>query len=98
MNSKKVVYFSLPKLLSKLRLNKIDGAFIKELERIENKHLLYLDHWRLASLDTDEKLPLLQIIAVRQGRHSTIITFQLTLNAWHPYINVATIADAILIR
>jgi DNA replication protein DnaC len=41
--NKKVVYFSLPKLLGKIKTDKIDGAFRKEIERLESKHLLILD-------------------------------------------------------
>ena len=44
---KKVAYFSLPKLLNKLKTDKIDGAFRKEMQRIESKHLLILDDWGL---------------------------------------------------
>lgn len=95
---KKVAYFSLPKLLSKLRSDKIDGAFRKEVDRIENKNLLILDDWGLAPLDTASRLALLQIIEDRHNRHSTIITSQLPVNTWHQYINDSTIADAILDR
>ena len=98
MNGKKVLYFSLPKLLSKLRSDKIDGAFRKELERIENKQLLILDDWGLTPLDTAARLALLQIIEDRHNRYSTIITSQLPIKAWHQYINEDTIADAILDR
>lgn len=98
MNGKKVLYFSLPKLLSKLRSDKIDGAFRKELERIENKQLLILDDWGLTPLDTAARLALLQIIEDRHNRYSTIITSQLPIKAWHQCINEDTIADAILDR
>lgn len=98
MNGKKVAYFSLPKLLSKLKSDKIDGAFRKELERIENKQLLILDDWGLTPLDTASRLALLQIIEDRHNRYSTIITSQLPVSTWHQYINEDTIADAILDR
>lgn len=95
---KKVLYFSLPKLLSKIKSDKLDGAFRKEMERIENKHLLILDDWGLVPLDTAARLALLQIIEDRHSRYSTIITSQLPVAAWHQYINEDTIADAILDR
>jgi DNA replication protein DnaC len=98
MKGKKVVYFSLPKLLSKMSSNKIDGQFTKELERIENKHLLILDDWGLAPLDLQARLALLQIIEDRHNKHATIITSQLPVADWHAYINDGTIADAILDR
>lgn len=95
---KKVAYFSLPKLLSKLKSDKIDGAFRKEIERIETKQLLILDDWGLSPLDSQAKLALLQIIEDRHNRYATIITSQLPVAAWHQYIDDSTIADAILDR
>jgi DNA replication protein DnaC len=98
IKGKKVAYFSLPKLLSKLKSDKLDGSFRKEMERIENKHLLILDDWGLTPLDTAARLALLQIIEDRHSRYSTIITSQLPVSAWHQYINENTMADAILDR
>ena len=95
---KRVVYFSLPKLLSKLKSDKLDGSFRKEMDRIENKNLLILDDWGLTPLDTAARLALLQIIEDRHSRYSTIITSQLPISAWHQYINENTVADAILDR
>jgi DNA replication protein DnaC len=93
-----VAYFSLPKLLSKLKSDKLDGSFRKEMDRIENKNLLILDDWGLTPLDTAARLALLQIIEDRHSRYSTIITSQLPISAWHQYINENTVADAILDR
>jgi DNA replication protein DnaC len=95
---KKVIYFSLPKLLGKLKSDKFDGAFRKEIDRIENKHLLILDDWGLTPLDTHARIALLQIIEDRHNKYATIITSQLPVPAWHEYINENTIADAILDR
>jgi DNA replication protein DnaC len=95
---KKVAYFSLPKLLSKLKSDKLDGSSRKEMDRIENKNLLILDDWGLTPLDTAARLALLQIIEDRHSRYSTIITSQLPISAWHQYINENTVADAILDR
>jgi DNA replication protein DnaC len=95
---KRVAYFSLPKLLSKRKSDKLDGSFRKEMDRIENKNLLILDDWGLTPLDTAARLALLQIIEDRHSRYSTIITSQLPISAWHQYINENTVADAILDR
>jgi DNA replication protein DnaC len=98
LHGKKVAYFSLPKLLSKIKHDKIDGSFRKELKRQEKKDLLILDDWGLYPLDVASRLALLQIIEDRHNLHSTIITSQLPIQAWHEYINDHTIADAILDR
>lgn len=63
-----MISFSLPKLLGKIKTNKIDGAFRKEIERVELKHLLILDDWGLTPLDTQARLALLQIIEAAVAR------------------------------
>jgi DNA replication protein DnaC len=98
MKGKKVAYFSLPKLLGKLKSDKLDGGFRKEIERLESKNLLILDDWGLSPLDTHARLALLQIIEDRHNKYATIITSQLPVSMWHQYINENTIADAILDR
>lgn len=98
MKNKKVAYLALPKLLSKLKSDKIDGGFCRELDRIENKNLIILDDWGLTPLDSHSRLALLQIMEDRHNKYSTIIASQLPVSAWHQYINENTIADAILDR
>lgn len=95
---KKVAYYSLPKLFNKLKTDKIDGAFRKEMQRIESKQLLILDDLGITPLDTQARLALLQIIEDRHNKYATIITSQLPVNTWHQYIDDNTIADAILDR
>ena len=94
----KVMYYSLPKLLSKIKLQKFDGSITKEIDKLESKNLLILDDWGLTPLETHTRLILLQIIEDRHQKYSTIITSQLPINAWHEYINDNTVADAILDR
>ena len=96
--NKKVAYFPLPKLLGKIKTDKIDVAFRNGTERIESKHLLILDDWGLTPLDTQSRLALLQIIEDRHNKYATIITSQLPVTAWYQYIGDDTIADAILDR
>ena len=95
---KKVAYYSLPKLFSKIKNDRLDGSFTKEIDRLEQKNLIILDDWGIAPLDSQSRLALLQIIEDRHQKYSTIITSQLPVNSWHQYINDNTIADAILDR
>jgi DNA replication protein DnaC len=76
----------------------IDGAFRKEIQRIESKQLLILDGWGFTPFDTPSRLALLQIIEDRHNKYATIITSQLPVSAWYQYIGDDTIADAILDR
>lgn len=98
IKGKRVAYLSLPKLFTKIKSDKLDGAFRKDIERLENKNLVILDDWGLTPLDTQARLALLQIMEDRHNRYSTIVVSQLPVSAWHQYINENTIADAILDR
>ena len=70
---KKVAYFSLPKLLSKIKTDKIDGAFRKEIERIESKQLLILDDF-LLGIERNEKERLLNYIINGNTKTTVIIS------------------------
>jgi DNA replication protein DnaC len=49
-------------------------------------------------LQPQERLDLLEILEDRHQIHSTIITSQLPITAFHQYLNEPTVADAILDR
>lgn len=94
----KVAYFNAAKLFSALKMNKADGSYTKEINRIEKQDLLILDDFGLHPLDDQSKLSLLEIIEDRHGRRSTIITSQIPVNKWYDLLENKTLADAILDR
>jgi len=94
----RVIYANTNKLLSKLKMAKADGSYMKELARIERQHLLILDDFGLQPLDTQSRQILMEIIEDRHGNQSAIITSQLPVKQWHEVIGESTIADAILDR
>lgn len=93
-----VIYANTSKLLSRLKLSKADGSYMKELARIERQNLLILDDFGLQSLDAQARQALMEIIEDRHGNQSTIITSQLPVKQWYDIIGEQTIADAILDR
>ena len=93
-----VIYANTSKLLSKLKLSKADGSYMKELARIERQNLLILDDFGLQPLDAQARQALMEIIEDRHGNQSTIITSQLPVKQWYDIIGEQTIADAILDR
>jgi len=93
-----VIYANTSKLLSKLKLSKADGSYMKELSRIERQNLLILDDFGLQPLDAQARQALMEIIEDRHGNQSTIITSQLPVKQWYDIIGEQTIADAILDR
>lgn len=94
----RVVYHNTAKLLSKLKLAKADGSYLKELAKLERQHLLILDDFGIQPLDAQSRSTLMEIVEDRHGKTSIIITSQVPINKWYDVIGEETIADAILDR
>lgn len=94
----KVIYANIGKLLSRLKMAKADGSYIKELARIEKQDLLILDDFGLQPFDNNGRSILMEIIEDRHGKRSTIVTSQIPVSHWYELIGEQTIADAILDR
>jgi DNA replication protein DnaC len=94
----KVCYVNTSKLLSRLKMAKADGSYIKEVARIEKQDLLILDDFGLQPFDNNGRSILMEIIEDRHGKKSTIITSQVPVSHWYDLIGEQTIADAILDR
>jgi DNA replication protein DnaC len=93
-----VIYANTSKLLSKLKMAKADGSYMKELARLERQNLLILDDFGLQPFDAQSRQSLMEIIEDRHGNQSTMITSQLPVKQWYDVIGEKTIADAILDR
>jgi DNA replication protein DnaC len=94
----RVMYFNVPKLFSKLKMNKADGTYMREIAKIERQHLIILDDFGLNPLDAQNRSALMEIVEDRHGKGSIIITSQVPVIKWHEIIGEKTVADAILDR
>ncbi len=94
----KVIYHSTPKLISKLKIAKADGSYIKEIAKIEKQNLLILDDFGIQPFDAAGRAMLMEIIEDRHGKGSIIVTSQLPVSKWYDVIGDKTLADAILDR
>lgn len=94
----KVFYANTAKLLSILKVARVDGSIMREIAKIEKQDLLILDDFGIQPFDNQNRATLLDIIEDRHGKHSTIITSQLPVLQWHDIIGEQTIADALLDR
>jgi DNA replication protein DnaC len=94
----KVLYHSTPKLMSKLKIAKADGSYIKEMVKIEKQDLLILDDFGIQPFDAPGRAMLMEIIEDRHGKGSLIVTSQLPVSKWYDIIGDKTMADAILDR
>lgn len=94
----KPLYLNLNRFVEMIALARMDGTFVKLLNRFERIHLLILDDFGLQEVNAQTRLALLQILEDRYGRKATIIVSQLPVTKWHEYLGDHTIADAILDR
>jgi len=94
----KTLYWSTPKLFTKLKQAKADNSYIKEIDKIARMDLLILDDFGLYPLDAQSRLMLMEIIEDRHGKGSTIFTSQLPVKDWYNMIGEKTISDAVMDR
>lgn len=94
----RVIYHSVPKLFSKLKMSKADGSYLKEVTKIERGQLLILDDFGIQPFDSASRAALMELIEDRHGKGALIITSQVPVSKWYDVIGEQTIADAILDR
>jgi DNA replication protein DnaC len=93
-----VHYTRVPRLFADLELSHGDGSFPRLFRTLTKADLLILDDWGPDRLTGPQRRDLLEIVEERYGRGSTLITSQLTVDAWHEVVAEPTFADAILDR
>lgn len=98
MQGYKVLYFNLKKLMTQIKMARIDGSVIKIFDKISKTDLLIIDDFGLIKFDKNQQLDFLEIIEDRHAKAATIIASQLPVSQWYNSIGEATIADAILDR
>ena len=94
----RTLYFNSSKLMEKVKVARLEGAYTKFMDKIEKCDLLILDDFGLFELDNITRQALMDIIESKYDRSSIIITSQIPVNKWHELIGEGTIADAILDR
>jgi len=94
----KTLYFNMNRFYEQIAVAKVDGSFIKWMNRIQKAALIIFDDFGLQPLNHQIKLTLLQILEDRYNRSSTIICSQLPVASWYDYLNDKTLADAIMDR
>ena len=94
----KTIYSNTARLLKKLKISKVDGTYLKELNKLLKADLLILDDFGLQSFDNHAREALMDIVDDRHNKTSTVISSQIPVSAWYDIIGEGTIADAILDR
>jgi len=86
----RVLYWSAPKLFTRLKQAKADNSYVKEMMRIERAEMLILDDFGLHSLDAQSRAMLMEIVEDRHEKNSLVITSQLPVSAWFEMIGVSS--------
>jgi DNA replication protein DnaC len=94
----KTIYSNTARLFKKFKLGKMDGTYLKELNKLLKADLLILDDFGLQAFDNHARETLMDIIDDRYNKSSTILSSQIPVSAWYDIIGEGTIADAILDR
>jgi len=77
----KTIYSNTARLLKKLKLCKVDGTYLKELNKLLKADLLILDDFGLQSFDNHAREALMDIIDDRHNKTSTVISSQIPVSA-----------------
>lgn len=94
----KTLYFNTTRLMSHLKLTRLEGTYSKTMALLEKADLLILDDFGLTALDNQDRQGLMDIVERKYDRSSIIISTQIPVTGWHDLIGEPTIADAILDR
>ena len=98
MSEISTIYLNTARILKRLKLSKVDGTYLKELDKLVKVDLLILDDFGLQSFDNHAREAIMDIVDDRYNKSSTIIATQIPVSAWYDVIGEGTIADAILDR
>lgn len=93
-----VYYTRIPSLIDDVALARAEGTYPQWIKRIARYDLLILDDFGLSSLTTPQAQELLEVIEIRSGAGSHIITSQLPVKEWYSIFKNPTLADAIMDR
>ena len=94
----KVVYAITSRMFKRFKLSKVDGTYMRELNKLSKADVLILDDFGLQSLDKHDRETLMDIIDDRYNQKTTIVSSQIPVSTWYDIIGEGTIADAILDR
>lgn len=94
----RTLYFNMNRFYEQIAVAKVDGSYIRWINRIQRAALVIFDDFGLQPLNHQIKLTILQILEDRYAKSSVIICSQLPLAKWYDYIDDPTMADAIMDR
>ena len=98
LNKKTVLFMDISTFLENLALSRTSGGYLRYREKLSRPDLLILDDFGLRKFSSVEAQDLCEILELRSGKKSTLITTQLPLEHWMEVLTDPVIADAIIDR
>lgn len=95
---KRVIYLRLPRLLTDLKISRVDGSYNKLMNKIKATDLLIIDDFGLSKLTQDETKDFMELVEDRNNLKSCIIVSQIPIKEWYNIFFDPTLADAIMDR
>jgi DNA replication protein DnaC len=93
-----VCYINMQKLLTQLKMARLDGSIIKLFDRWAKTNLMIIDDFGLTALQGQQQTDFMEIIEDRHAKQATIIASQMPVTNWFDMFADAVVADAILDR
>jgi len=94
----KVYYTITSRLFKRLKLSRMDGTYMNDINKLTKIDVLILDDFGLQSFDKQDRETLMDVIEDRHNKKTTVVASQIPVSAWYDVIGEGTIADAILDR
>ena len=91
-------YYRVSRLAQTLSQSRADGSYAKLLKKLSKCRVLILDDFGISKITVEQRNDILEILEDRYRQGSTIITSQLSVQEWHPYLGGERVADAICDR
>lgn len=96
--NKKTSYYNWLTFSEQVKMAKLDGTYLKIIQKIQKSDLLIIDDFGLHPFDNFTRQALMDIVEAKYNKSSIIISSQIPVAQWHDLIGEGTIADAILDR
>lgn len=93
-----VHYFSMQKLMAKIKIARVEGDTIRFFEKLAKTDLLILDDFGIGTMDNQQQPDFMEIIEDRHAGKATIIAGQLPPASRFDLFSDETIADAFIDR
>jgi DNA replication protein DnaC len=97
-NGHSVHYIRIPLLFENIIAARAKGSLHEFIKKLSKNNILIIDDFGISSIDEQSKADLLEVVEDRYATSSTILTSQLPISDWHPYLGGGILADAILDR